>query len=267
VDRRRVYSALVFFPLFYVLVRHLPAAAFSIFVAIGILLAQYEYYRLHFPGPYSPPMGLGLALGLLVTTGFAVPGLLAEPATITFIVMAVLLSHVLAGRELKSGLLDTAVLAFGVFYVAWLLGHLIRVRQLADGAFLIFFLFLVTWANDTAAYYVGTFLGRHQMAPRLSPKKTWEGAVGGLVGSVAAAFACRAWFLDSLSAADAAALGLLAGVAAPLGDLCESVLKRSAGVKDSGGIIPGHGGVLDRVDSLIFTTPVLYYYLLAVRTP
>jgi len=266
VDPRRVYSALVFFPLFYVLVRHLPAEAFSIFVATGILLAQYEYYRLHFTGPYCPPMGLGLALGLLVSAGFAVPGLLTEPATITFIVLAVLLSHVLAGRELKAGLLDTAVLAFGVFYVAWLLGHLILIRRMADGSFLIFFLFLVTWANDTAAYYVGTFLGRHRMAPRISPKKTWEGAVGGLVGSVAAALACRAWFLDSLGMADATALGLLAGVAAPLGDLCESVLKRSAGVKDSGGIIPGHGGVLDRVDSLIFTAPVLYYYLLIAQT-
>lgn len=266
-DPRRVYSALVFFPLFYLLVRHLPAAAFSIFVAIGVLLAQYEYYRFHFPNRWSPPMGLGLALGLLVTAGFAVPGLLTEPATITFIVMAILLSHVLAGRELKSGLLGTAVIAFGVFYVAWLLGHLILIRQLTDGSFLIFFLFLVTWANDTAAYYVGTFIGRHQMAPRISPRKTWEGAVGGLVGSIAAAFACRAWFLDSLGATDTAALGLLAGIAAPLGDLCESVLKRSADVKDSGGIIPGHGGVLDRVDSLIFTAPVLYYYLLTVRTP
>ena len=266
-DLRRVYSALVFFPLFYVLVRHLPPAAFSIFVAIGILLAQYEYYRLHFRGPYSPPMGLGLALGLLVAAGFAVPGLLTEPATITFIVTAVLVSHVLAGRELTSGLLDTAVIVFGVFYVAWLLGHLILVRQMADGSFLIFFLFLVTWANDTAAYYVGTFIGRHQMTPRISPKKTWEGALGGLVGSVAAAFVCRAWFLDSLGEADAAVLGLLVVVAAPLGDLGESVLKRSAGVKDSGGIIPGHGGVLDRVDSLIFTAPVLYYYLLTMRIP
>lgn len=266
-DPRRVYSALVFFPLFYVLVRHLPPAAFSLFVAIGILLAQYEYYRLHFRGPSSPPMGLGLALGLLVAAGFAVPGLLTEPATITFIVMAVLVSHVLAGRELTAGLLDTAVIAFGVFYVAWLLGHLILIRHMADGSFLIFFLFLVTWANDTAAYYVGTYLGRHPMAPRISPKKTWEGAVGGLVGSVAAAFACRAWFLGSLGVADAAVLGLLIGIAAPLGDLGESVLKRSAGVKDSGGIIPGHGGVLDRVDSLIFTAPVLYYYLLTMRIP
>jgi phosphatidate cytidylyltransferase len=181
--------------------------------------------------------------------------------------MAILLNHVLAGRELKSGLLDTAVIAFGIFYVAWLLGHLILIRRLGEGPFLIFLVFLVTWANDTAAYYVGSFWGHHQMTPRISPRKTWEGAAGGLLGSVAAAFACRAWFLDSLGAADAAAIGVLVGVAAPLGDLSESVLKRSAGVKDSGALIPGHGGILDRVDSLIFSTPVLYYYFLAVRTP
>ncbi len=265
-DPRRVYSALVFFPLFYLLVRYLPPVAFAIFVAAGILLAQYEYYRLHFPQRFSPPAALGLGLGLLVTTGFAVPGLLPEPATITFITMAILLSHALSGRELKTGLLDTAVVAFGIFYIAWLLGHLILIDRLANGPFLIFFLFLVTWANDTAAYYVGTLWGRHPMAPVISPKKTWEGVIGGLLGSVAAAFACRAWFLDSLSLNETFWLGLLIGLAAPCGDLCESALKRGAGVKDSGGLIPGHGGVLDRVDSLIFTTPVFYYCLLALRT-
>ena len=264
-DPRRVYSALVFFPLFYLLVRYLPPVAFSIFVAIGILLAQYEYYRLHFPQRFSPPVGLGLLSGLLITTGFAVPVFLPAPATITFIIMAMLLSHVLSGRDLKTGLFDTAVVAFGVFYIAWLLGHLIPIHQLANGPFLIFFLFLVTWANDTAAYYTGTLMGQHPMAPLISPKKTWEGAVGGLLGSVAAAFACRAWFLESLGLSETVWLGLLIGVAAPLGDLCESALKRSAGVKDSGGLIPGHGGMLDRVDSLIFTTPVFYYGLLALR--
>ncbi len=264
-DPRRVYSALVFFPLSYLLVRYLPPVAFSIFVATGILLAQYEYYRLHFPHRFSPPVGLGLLSGLLITTGFAVPGLLPEPATITFIIMAILLSHALSSRGLKTGLLDTAVVAFGAFYVAWLLGHLILIDRLANGPFLIFFLFLVTWANDTTAYYVGTLLGRHPMAPAISPRKTWEGAIGGLLGSVATAFACRAWFLDSLSVSETAWLGLMIGLAAPLGDLCESALKRSASVKDSGGLIPGHGGMLDRVDSLIFTTPAFYYCLLAMR--
>jgi len=267
VDRRRVYSALVFFPFFYILVRHLPPVAFSAFVALGVLLAQYEYYRFHFAERWSPPVGLGLALGLFVTTGFAAPGLLSDTASVTFMVVAVLLSQLLAGRELKSGFMDTAVVTFGVFYVAWLLGHLILLRNLPEGPFLVFFLFLVTWANDTGAYYVGTLWGRRPLVPRLSPQKTWEGLIGGFLGSVAAAFACRAWFLESLSATDILWIGVLLGAAAPLGDLCESILKRSAGVKDSGAIIPGHGGILDRIDSLIFTTPTFYYYLLAVRTP
>jgi phosphatidate cytidylyltransferase len=267
VDRRRVYVALVFFPLFYLLVRHLPAAAFSVFVAAGILLAQYEYYRFHFPEPMSLPIGLGLALGLLVTAGFAAPGLLPIHATVSAIVVAVLLGQLWGGREPKAGLLDTAVVGFGVFYLAWLLGHMITLRQFAEGPFLIFFLFLVTWANDTGAYYVGTFWGRHPLAPRISPRKTWEGAIGGLLGSVLAALACQAWFLDSLSTGEALGAGVLIGLAAPLGDLAESILKRSADVKDSGSILPGHGGLLDRIDSLIFTTPAFYYYLLAVRTP
>ena len=265
--RARVYSALVFLPCFYILVRFLPPSAFFIFVGAGILVAEYEYYRLHFPRPWSPSIGVGLALGILVTAAFAVPGRISGQALVTLIVVPILLNQLVTGRDMKSGFQDTAVLAFGVFYIAWLLGHLISIRQFDEGIFLIFFLFLVTWANDTAAYYCGTVWGRHQMAPVISPQKTWEGAVGGVLGSLAVAFACRAWFLPSLSAADVFWAGLLLGVAAPLGDLCESILKRSAGVKNSGSLIPGHGGVLDRVDSLIFTTPAFYYYLLTINTP
>ena len=266
-DRRRVSSALVFLPCFYILVRYLPPSLFFVFVGVGILLAQYEYYRLHFPGRWSPSMGMGLALGILVTAAFAVPGHISGQALVTLIVAAILLNQLVAGRDMKSALQDSAVLAFGVFYIAWLLSHLISIRQFNEGIFLIFFLFFVTWANDTAAFYFGTLWGRHRLAPVMSPKKTWEGAIGGFLASIAVAFACRAWFLPSLSTADAFWLGLLLGVAAPLGDLCESILKRSAGVRDSGSLIPGHGGILDRIDSLIFTTPAFYYYILTIKTP
>lgn len=266
-DPRRVYSALVFFPAFYLVVRYLPPAVFAFFVAMGCLLAQYEYYRLHFPERLSTQTALGLGLGLLVTAGFAVPGLLSDMATITFLIAAVLLSQLLSGRGTKTGLVDTAVVAFGVLYVAWLLGHLILIRSLPEGIYLVFLVFLVTWANDTGAFLIGSPWGRTPLAPRISPKKTWEGVIGGSIASVAAAFACRAWFLESLTAVDALLIAVVVSVAAPLGDLCESLLKRSAGIKDSGAIIPGHGGILDRVDSLIFTAPAFYYYLLCIRTP
>ena len=266
-DPRRVYSALVFFPCFYIVVRYLPPAAFFVFVASGILLAQYEYYRLYFSETWSPGMWPGLGLGLLVAVAFASPHLFPEGLIVTLIIATLLIHQLVNGRELKACLQDSAVLAFGVFYIAWMAGHMIPIRRLDEGAYLIFFLFLVTWANDTGAYYTGKFLGRHQMTPVISPQKTWEGAAGGLLGSIAAAFACRAWFLPSLRPPDALGLGLLFGIIGPIGDLCESLLKRSSGVKDSGGLIPGHGGILDRIDSLIFTTPAFYYYLLAIRTP
>jgi phosphatidate cytidylyltransferase len=265
--RRRILSAVVFLPCFFVLVRYLPPVAFFAFVGCGILLAEYEYYRLHFTGRWSANIGTGLALGMLVTATFAFPGRISVPALTTVIITAILVSQLVSGRGLRYSLQDSAILAFGVFYVAWLLSHLIAIRQFNEGIALVFFLFLVTWANDIAAYYCGTRWGRHPMAPVVSPKKTWEGAAGGLAGSIAGAFACHAWFLPSLGTADALWLGLLLGIAAPLGDLCESLLKRSAGVKDSGSLIPGHGGILDRIDSLIFTTPAFYYYLLSIHTP
>lgn len=125
---------------------------------------------------------------------------------------------------------------------------------------------LVTWANDSAAYFVGHAFGRTKLSPTLSPGKTWEGAIGGVVGSVAAAVTCSVWFLDELpvlavTPAEAALIGAVIGVVAQVGDLVESALKREAGVKDSGRVFPGHGGVLDRVDSLIWTFPFTWLML------
>ena len=131
------------------------------------------------------------------------------------------------------------------------------------GSRLVLALFLITWLGDTAAYFVGTFLGKHKLAPRVSPKKSWEGAAGNLAGNLAGAFLMIATVCTEWTWVDALALGLLMGVAGQLGDLVESTWKRSAGVKDSnvGVAIPGHGGILDRVDSLVFAAPVLYGYV------
>lgn len=131
------------------------------------------------------------------------------------------------------------------------------------GSRLVLALFVITWLGDTAAYFVGTFLGKHKLAPRVSPKKSWEGAAGNLAGNVGGAFLMIATVCTEWTWVDAVALGLLMGVAGQLGDLVESTWKRSAGVKDSnvGVAIPGHGGILDRVDSLVFAAPVLYAYV------
>jgi phosphatidate cytidylyltransferase len=157
----------------------------------------------------------------------------------------------------------------GTLYMGWMLGHYVALRQLDHGRELVILAVFTTFACDTSAFFVGRAWGRHQMAPTISPHKTWEGAIGGFVGAVAAALALRSllslgdWSLP-LNYVEAIAVGCLIGVAAQLGDLLESLLKRRASVKDSGNLMPGHGGVLDRIDSLVFTGVIVYYFVLWV---
>lgn len=141
---------------------------------------------------------------------------------------------------------------------------MVSTRTLPGGEWLVLFLAVVTWASDTGAYYAGT-LWKHPLLPSISPKKTVEGVLGGLVLAVGVAFLAQQWFTSELSLADAVILGLLLTTVGLLGDLFESMIKRRTGVKDSGGILPGHGGMLDRLDSLLFTAPTFYYYVAYVR--
>src|SRR5205085_2916447 len=122
-------------------------------------------------------------------------------------------------------------------------------------------LFLIIWADDTFAYLVGRKLGRHKLAPQTSPKKTVEGSIAGLIFSMLASYLYCRFFLPDVLLKDSLIIGALVGIAGQIGDLCESLLKRSVDVEDSGSIIPGHGGMLDRIDSLLFGAPAMYYYV------
>lgn len=154
----------------------------------------------------------------------------------------------------------------GILYAGWMMGHWVMLRQLDDGRELVIMAVFSTFACDTAAYFVGRAWGRRRMTPRVSPNKTWEGAAAGLAGAAAGALALRYllnlgdWSLP-LSCREALELGALIGVVSQVGDLAESVLKRRAGVKDSGTLLPGHGGLLDRIDSLVFTGVAVYYFV------
>jgi phosphatidate cytidylyltransferase len=156
-----------------------------------------------------------------------------------------------------------------VLYVGWLSAHLVLLRELPwlagtdyrDGASFVLLAFFITWSCDTGAYAVGRVFGRTRPWTRISPAKSVEGAVGGFAAALGAAFVARAWFAPYLSLWDALALGMLVGVFAQVGDLVESLFKRDAQHGDSSDLIPGHGGVLDRFDSLYFAAPIVYYYL------
>ena len=262
-DARRVYSALVFLPLFYLLVRYGPPLGFFILVLTVTLLALAEFYRLHFrEASTAPAMALGLGCAGLLLISMQWPGLASQEVVLVIALAVALVSRLFSREALKQSLVDAAVLLLGVLYVGLLLGHVLLTRARPDGEWLIFFLILVTWAGDTGAYYVGISIGKRKLAPIISPNKTVEGLLGGLGLSVIAALAGKLWLVPSFNLVDCIALGLLLAVAGVMGDLVESALKRSAGVKDSGSLIPGHGGMLDRLDSMLFTAPAFYYYIL-----
>ncbi len=147
---------------------------------------------------------------------------------------------------------------------------LMALRNLGEsdqGVRFIYLCMAATWSNDTLAYFAGRTFGKHKMHPVISPKKTWEGFAGGVTGSLIAAMVCRAMFLPELSVVEALIYGLVMAPLVPLGDLAESVLKRASGVKDSGQLIPGHGGLLDRIDALLFALPWTYVMALVTLRP
>ncbi|MDF0645934.1 MAG: phosphatidate cytidylyltransferase [Nitrospira sp.] len=259
-DARRVYTVLVLAPLLYAAIRYFPPLAFTGLVFTVGSIALLEFYRLGLMPPGERPyVGIGLlgfaALLLAPHHGeFLVPTLLA-------VVIGTLSIPLVLRLPLDHVLRNSAATLLGILYLGMTLSFVIRTRLLDHGEWLVFFLLLVTWAGDTGAYYAGTIWGQHRLAPRISPKKSVEGLVGGLLAAVTAAYLARWWFLPMLSMIDCAVLALLLTAAGLGGDLAESAMKRSVGAKDSGGVLPGHGGMLDRLDSLLFTAPTFFYYV------
>jgi phosphatidate cytidylyltransferase len=158
-----------------------------------------------------------------------------------------------------------AQLLTGILYGALGMTALAEMRGRTSGVSWIVTTFTVTWANDTCAYFAGRFFGKHKLYPEVSPNKTWEGFAGGMVGSVAGLFIYRAFWDTPLTMVDCVVLGIAGAIVGPIGDLAESMLKRAYGVKDSGTLIPGHGGLLDRVDALLFNAPMVFMYMHFIR--
>jgi phosphatidate cytidylyltransferase len=158
-----------------------------------------------------------------------------------------------------------AQLVMGTLYPAGGLTALCALRQRPDGMLWVIAALVITWANDTLAYFAGRLLGKHKLYPAVSPNKTWEGFAGGVVGSVGGLFITKAFFFPALSALDCVLLGLGGALLGPLGDLAESMLKRAHQTKDSSHLIPGHGGFLDRVDALLFNGPWVFVYVALIH--
>lgn len=179
----------------------------------------------------------------------------------TLLVISIFLFHCFSPSVVSGVAFRIGFTLLGCLYVATFGAFVALTRTLADGIFWVFVLLAMTWLNDTAAYFFGHRYGRRKLAPLISPGKTLEGFLGGFLGSAAGFLLFWLLFGRPASMVDGLWLTLLVGVVGPVGDLSESLIKRSFGIKDSGNIIPGHGGMLDRIDALLFTAPVVYFYL------
>jgi phosphatidate cytidylyltransferase len=198
--------------------------------------------------------------GSLLPLAFISTEKLMLPLFLTALLLLFALLILFRIREIKNAAGEVAIIFTGFLYVALPLGHLILLRALPAGIQWLFLMMIIVMVGDSVAYYVGTAVGKRRLYPAVSPKKSIEGSLGGLAGSIAGAFLVRATFFPALTPADCIATALLLGILGQLGDLFESLLKRSFGVKDSGTIVPGHGGILDRLDSVIFAAPAAFYY-------
>lgn len=259
----RIATALFLLPVLWGVCRLAPFPLFAAIFGAGIAVACWEALRLYEARGARPFKGLGIVSCLAVSATFARA---EDRGVLETVLVGAFVAALAAGmirRDTAAAMWDSAVGTFvPVFFVGFGLAHLIGLRALGEerGADALFLLFLCVMTADTLAYYVGKSVGRHRIAPVISPKKTWEGALAGLAGSLLGAFVARVWFFPELPAAHAALLGAVLFAAGFLGDLAESVLKRAAGKKDSSSLLPGHGGLLDRADSLILAAPALYQY-------
>ena len=264
---KRILTALVALPiLLYAVWSEIPYF-FAALAGISIILAVNEFYSLAEKTGCRPFAFLGYAAALAVIACFVLgyPGwIIAALAALTLCSFAAALSR---PEELNKALASVSATVMGIIYIAVLAGFLIGVRMLPDtpsisnlAPKLLTMFFAMVMMTDTGAYYTGRTLGRHKLAPRISPGKTMEGSVGGFIAAALTGPVCRLLFFPEAPLIPTILLGATIGILGQIGDLAESMLKRGAEVKDSGRLFPGHGGMLDRVDSILFCAPLLYYY-------
>jgi phosphatidate cytidylyltransferase len=247
-----------------------PLPWFTIFVAIWGVVAVFEFYTLVAASKVSPLTYFGLIWTLLfiISRDSDVLSILKPHFDLNLVTPLLLTSALLLSliwlilRVQEKTFTGWAWTIAGILYVGWLLSYPVALRDLDDGRNWVFFALFTTFASDTAAFLAGSALGKNKLAPHISPAKTWEGAISGIIGAiiVSLVFILPTPLTLPLNWGQAILLGLLASIFGQLGDLVESLFKRNMVAKDSGRLIPGHGGFLDRMDSIVFAGIVVYYY-------
>ena len=269
----RIITAAIALPVLIASILYPPLELLFVAIAVAaIVVALYEFWFLARRVGAKPDVVVGYTATAALLLAFFFDEPIYVVLIIPALVIAALAAEMLRGAPFDKMILSVGSTVLGVLYVVVLGGHMISLRvgfshpapgfpeSYSISTHLLSFFFLVLMGSDTGAYYTGRALGRHKLAPSISPGKTWEGAVGGMAASLLLAALAHFWFFRELSLVAALALAAVMNVLGVVGDLTESALKRGAKAKDAAQILPGHGGFLDRLDSLLFNAPVIYYF-------
>ncbi|MBU3959154.1 MAG: phosphatidate cytidylyltransferase [Candidatus Omnitrophica bacterium] len=256
---KRIFSSVILISLIIasVFIKWVIGLVITVFIIVGL----YEFFTMLEKKEIKIYKYFGMGMGVIIPLSILFRFKVTQIWELLFIVLALLFLVLMQFRRRQNYgvVVDISTTIFGIIYVSWFLSFLIKIRYLPGGLGLFAMVLIVTKLGDIGAYLVGTCFGRKPLIPHISPKKSVEGAIGGLIFSVLGALASRP-FLD-LSYCTLIFIGIFLGILGQLGDLSESLIKRDCQVKDSGNLIPGMGGVLDLVDSLLFTAPTFYFYI------
>lgn len=264
---KRVIIVVVFLPCLVIIAKR-GGVYFLVFVSIVIFAGLWEFYKLVESGGLRPFKTIGLAGGVMMPVYIYLGRGINDGFLLTVIVLALMAAELLRKNQ-DNPVQNISVTILGIIYVGFLGSHLIMLRELpaalhivySEGSLYVLLVFILTWLYDTGAYCLGMIAGRHKLTPRISPGKTIEGAVGGVALTIIGILIARKYLFTFLGVLDSLLLAVIASVVGQFGDLAESMIKRNMKAKDSSSTIPGHGGILDRFDSMLFNAPVIYYLL------
>lgn len=258
---KRVFSALIIIPPLTLLIIFGPHYTLYIMVSVAAVLGLYEFYSLTLPGQRVAGKIGGIILGTILCGSFQWAPFEAVIFILGAILLVLFLCYPLFSSELATLPNRIGITFLGIIYIPFLLSYVTLINKLPEGILWVLLLVATVWVGDTFALIIGSLWGRHKLCPQISPQKTIEGFLGCFVGAIASIFAFKSFFFPVLAPKHALIMGSGIALFGQLGDLSESMIKRGAKAKDSGVLIPGHGGMLDRLDSFLFSSPFLYYFL------
>lgn len=262
IEKRKIWMSLIMVPPIILLIALGPSAILHLMVILATFFGLQEYYNLTLPHSRGAERVIGMVLGLILSILISFGNARGVSPFLVLVILILSMLSMATPKDLPTSISKMGIILFGVFYIAFLLAYVSLIRNKTDGRLWVLFLITTVWSGDIFALLIGSSIGRHKLYPRISPNKTYEGLGGAMIGSIIVALSFSFFFLPHLDKKICIFLAIGLGILGQFGDFTESMLKRSAQVKDSGTLIPGHGGMLDRIDSFLFSAPFLHYSLL-----